>query len=237
MFFQPPYLEYLLPALYALVISFLAFFLALKIYLRFRERQNKPLLYLSLTYFFYAAIILTTDLGYFYQLFFGFPSQMTFVLRLWLLWSITLSLLSIANYFHLCFGQELFSEENKRHRTIFGVAVLITVVLLLSIGGLVDVVEWKYILVFLLTSPIYLYIMIKAFQNWKQASDPIYIRRYQMIFLSVVFLPPTFVFILVDTLLRPYIGDYGPFFYLAWLMAILSSLAAYYAYVPPPAGH
>ncbi|MFX1536158.1 MAG: hypothetical protein ACFFDI_18235 [Promethearchaeota archaeon] len=223
------YYEFLLPALYPLVVAILSIFLSYRIYLKYKERQNRPLLNLSITYIFYVAAVLFADLGYFYFLFFGLTSSTNYFLKIWLDWSISLSMVALGNYFHFWFAQELFSTEKKLTQFILALATLVVIVIYFTINGLYDMGNLAYIPLLCLIVPVYLYIMISSYRAWKVADDPIYIRRFQLIFISALFLPLIFVFFTFDLLF----GTYGIFFYLSWSMVFLSCLAAYFAYVPP----
>ncbi|MFX1255920.1 MAG: hypothetical protein ACFFCZ_30215 [Promethearchaeota archaeon] len=223
------YFEFLLPALYPLAIAVLSIFLSYQIYLKYKERQNRPLLNLSITYFFYVLAVLFADLGYFYFLFFGLTTSTNYFLKVWLDWSISLSMVAIGNYFHFWFAQELFSTEKKLTQAILGLATLVVVVIYFTINGFYDMGNLAYVPLMFLIVPVYFYIMISSYRAWKLANDPIYKRRYQLIFISAVLLPLVFVFFTLDLLL----GAYGISFYLSWSMVLLSSLAAYFAYVAP----
>ncbi|MFX0094233.1 MAG: hypothetical protein ACFFBD_21020 [Candidatus Hodarchaeota archaeon] len=227
MFFQI-FPEYIFPFLYGSLVAISVFSVSLRIFLKYRERKNIPLLYLSLAYFCYSGAVLVADLGFFYKIFFGSPDRPHFILALFTAWYLSLAIVIIGNWFYFAFAQELFSVENSLIRGVLAVFSLVGVVILL-LGGLIELGSMKFVLALLLSVPVYFYIMYSSFKAWKASSDIVYIRRFQFIFLSGIFLFFIFILFLFDALT----GRYTVFYYLGWLMVILSSITSYYGYVPP----
>lgn len=226
--------------IYYLVLSLFSIFMTVRMYQKYKERQVKPPLYMSIVFFFLtsALIVLTIGLieaaitGYFKEIYrFSLPLAYTMVVG--------------ANIALFYFAINMTEEGEKLLYPLIIIGIVIVVLLFLPTNywgvpsqeyeGLLNTRLFTTLVLVAYSYIIYIYIAYISYKAKNQTEDKIAHFGFIMLFLSPIWMIMFFMMFIFDTLLIAFLDHpgYSGFVYVAWIFGILFYVCMYLALVMP----
>ncbi len=181
------------------------------------------------------------------QLAAALTSAMSRILRLtgaWLLpdghnlelLAVTVAMLATGEVFWLGFVLEVFYDGVKKPKNL---SIVILYAVLVVVYGIYAIMTGIYVvditveiwgLLVALTAPVFLIFARAAWRVSQKVADPLHKRGSQLIGTGPLFLLLTFTFFFADRILG---GAFSPFYYIAWISAVIAIFFIYTGYVLP----
>ncbi|MBD3350295.1 MAG: hypothetical protein GF364_02305 [Candidatus Lokiarchaeota archaeon] len=227
---------HLIPMIYEFIIFGISLYLITKIGLRFRERKKEVIKYLFL-----------------FSLLLGFAigvAAISRILRLTGIWilepapsekklellSITVSLIAFSDIFLAAFILEVFKDGAFKGKNKNYIFIIIALSVVYSVYTIItgifkeDLTDVIWLLVILLSAPIYVILIKNSFNLAKKLPDTLSQRSMQSLGAGGISILLVFVFFMLDAALG---GKYTPFYYVAWILALLSIMFLYIGVIQP----
>ncbi len=150
--------------------------------------------------------------------------------------AVTVTMLAAGEIFWLGFVLEVFYDgvakpKNKSIVIIYAALVFVYGIYALQTGiNVVDITAEIWALLVVLTAPVFLIFARAARRMSQKVADPLLKRGSQLIGTGPLFLLLTFIFFTVDRILG---GAFSPFYYIAWISAVIAIFLIYTGYVLP----
>ncbi len=150
--------------------------------------------------------------------------------------ALTVTMLAVGEIFWLGFVLEVFHDGIKQPKNMAVVIIYAALVAGYGVYAIwtgittedLTVEIWAMLVV--LAAPVFLIFARAAWRMSQKVADPLLKRGSQLIGTGPLFLLLTFIFFMVDRILG---GAFSPFYYIAWISAVIAIFFIYTGYVLP----
>lgn len=227
---------HLVPMIYEFVISAFCLYFVILIGMRYKERRKPVVKYLFLFGVWLTAAILIAAVSRILRytgvwiLNAGPPEKKLELLAL------TVSFIAFSDIFLTAFILEVFrdgamTEENKRYIAIVGVFSGIFAAFAVVTGIFTeDLTDLIWLLLILLSAPIYVLLIRSSFKLAARLEDNLMKTSMKLIGIGGISILMVFIFFMIDAAVG---GAYSPFYYIAWVFAVLSVVMLYIGVISP----
>lgn len=228
--------EHLIPMVYEFSISALCLFLVALIGKRYTERKTTVIKYL-----FAFGLTLTSAI---------LIAAVSRILRLTGVWildvgppekklellAFTVSFIGFSDIFLTLFILEVFKdgamvEKNRKYVVIVVILAIVNALFTITTGIYTeDLTDLNWILIICLSAPIYILLIKSSLNLAKRLEEPIPHKSMQLIAVGGFSILLVFVFFMLDAAVG---GRYSPYYYVAWVFAVISELLLYTGVIQP----